>query len=64
MDSILNQPQPRVQVAHEVKTALVDNADPYPLPKDRKFQYGTAGVSHMSSFILNNNSCTVLSYVI
>jgi hypothetical protein len=45
MDSIFNQPKPTVTVSDEIKSAVVENAAPFPLPSGRKFQYGTAGVS-------------------
>ncbi len=47
MDSIFNQPKPIVTIADEVKSALVQNAAPYPLPEGKRFQYGTAGVSRI-----------------
>ena len=41
--------KPEVKIAQDIKDALEYNADPYPMPANKRFQYGTAGVSGSTS---------------
>lgn len=43
--SILNQPKPVVTLDQKVIDAINAGVEPYPIPDDRKYGYGTAGVS-------------------
>jgi hypothetical protein len=51
-DSPFNKPRPTISLPLALKKAIEDGAAPYPIPAGRKFEYGTAGVSHTRTLIL------------
>jgi hypothetical protein len=46
-DSPFNKPRPTISLPAALKKAIKDGAAPYPIPAGAKFEYGTAGVSHL-----------------
>lgn len=50
--SPFNKPRPTISLPIALKKAIGEGAAPYPLPEGRKFEYGTAGVSHTRASML------------
>ena len=43
---IFNKERQFVTLPDELKQALVQGAEPYPIPENKQYEYGTAGVRH------------------
>ncbi len=53
---IFNQERQFVTLPDELKQALVQGAEPYPVPDGKQYEYGTAGVSHNLAVSMSNNN--------
>lgn len=47
--TLYNQPKQKVTLPEDLAQALVRNAEPYPIPQGKKYEYGTAGVCSFPS---------------
>jgi hypothetical protein len=50
-DSPFNKPRPTISLSPALKERIEVAAAPYQKPPGRKFEYGTAGVSHPHLFL-------------
>ena len=55
---IFNKERQFVTLPDELKQALVQGAEPYPIPENKHYEYGTAGVRH--NFVVSGKNANFI----